>query len=500
MHKKKYHSKKLRNAVIALSLASIFSPIHPTLFYAPSILAQESSETTTSEDTTVEETTKKVELTGNQSLTEEDLNAIKEVYDLIKEDYIEDIDKKTLIEGALKGMVNATGDQFSEFYNIVESSDFEDSLSDSFEGIGVQFSLQSGKVVVISPIDDTPAQQAGIVANDIFLEADGTALDGLSTNEIVNLIRGEKGSKVKLKVQRGDKVFDVEITRDTIPVETVKANLDEHDNTIAKIQITQFGKGTYKELVSAINEMRQNGATAFVFDLRSNPGGLLDQALKISNMFLKDQDIIVQTAEKGQSPSDHKANAAQLGDFKVTEPYVVLIDNGSASASEILAAAIQQNTDNLILGEKSYGKGSVQMVVTQNDYGELKLTIAKWLTPDGTWIHQKGIEPDQEIKADPVTTALALSAETELKLEQGGDAIENLAVMLEALGYELTSTNYFNDAMKKAVETFQKEHNLEVTGIVSGDTATTLNDAIRQYIEEHDTQYDNAVKILKGES
>ncbi|MFS7122831.1 S41 family peptidase [Carnobacterium maltaromaticum] len=195
-----------------------------------------------------------------------------------------------------------------------------------------------------------------------------------------------------LTIKRGDQVFDVTVTRDTIPVETVNSCLDENDPTIGYIQITSFATPTYKEVTEAVEQLRKDGAKSFIFDVRQNPGGLLDQALQLSNMFVDEGKILMQTQERGQEPQVIKADAS-LGDFKVTEPVTLLVDEGSASASEILAGAMKESANVTVIGTKTFGKGTVQTVANLSDKSELKLTIAKWLTPEGQWIHKKGLEP-----------------------------------------------------------------------------------------------------------
>ena len=435
---------------------------------------------------------------NSTELTTEDIQIIQDVYNSIQQQYIHEIDKKTLLEGALKGMVTSIGDPYSEYLNAEESQAFEEDISSSFEGIGVQFSIRNGKVVVISPIDGTPAAKAGIQPNDIFLKADDTELtESMTTKDIVKLIRGPKGSEIKITIQRGDSVFDVKLIRDTIPVYSVTGTIDEENAEIGNIRITQFAENTAGELETKIKELREKGAKKFIFDLRSNPGGLLDQALRVANMFVEDGATIMQVEERNQPVDKYYANPL-YGTLKIKESYIMLINDGSASASEILAAAVSENTDSKLVGIKTFGKGTVQTVANQSELGELKLTIAKWLTPSGTWVHDNGISPDVEVDSHPAAKVILLDTTVELKKGQSSDFVESLATMMQAIGYDVTLGNYFDDKLEAAVKQFQKDNKLEETGIVMGDTAQLIMDKTREFVEGNDIQYKAARDILLG--
>lgn len=431
-----------------------------------------------------------------EELSDEDIQNFMDNYYAIQQFYIEDVSKDQLMEGALKGMVDSIGDPYSEYLNAQESADMNETVEGSFQGVGIQIMASDDQIVIVTPIDGTPASEAGIQPNDIILEADGTELTGMDTNEVVELIRGQEGSTVNLLIQRGSSEFNVELERAEIPITTVTGELDEENETIGNVQITQFNGTTYDELVSAVEDLREQGATSFVFDLRYNPGGLLDQGLAISNMFLEDDEIIMQMEESGTTTSTYVANDSEYGDFQINEPYVLLINEGSASASEILAAAIKENTDAPIVGTTSFGKGSVQTILNPTDFGELKLTFARWLTPSGEWIHDVGVEPTVQVEGHPIETSIILDSEEVLALGDGSDQVESLTNMLDAFGYEVNVGTYFDETIQTAVEQFQEDNDLEVTGEVTGETATTLNTKAREYIQENDAQYDAAVDVL----
>lgn len=394
-------------------------------------------------------------------------------------------------------MVEAIGDPYSEYLNAEESTSFEEDFQDSFEGIGVQFMMENGRVTVISPIDETPAGEAGLLPNDIILEADGVELSDMNTNEVVSLIRGPKGSDVTLLIQRNNSTFEVILTRDTIPNITVTGEIDANEASIGHIKISQFADNTYNELVDIVQDLRKQGATSLIIDLRMNPGGLLDSALDIGNMFLEDGEMIMQISERNSDGNaEFVANERAYGSFKIKEAYTVLIDEGSASASEILAAAVQENTESKLIGQTSFGKGTVQTILNPSDLGELKLTSAKWLTPSGNWIHDVGIEPDILVENFPVASSLLMNSNETLEVGVSNEFVESLALMLNALGYEVASENYFDEELEEAVKSFQNDNELEADGKVTGDTAHTLNRLVRDYLKENDPQYDAAVKLL----
>ncbi|MCR8968831.1 S41 family peptidase [Facklamia sp. 7083-14-GEN3] len=432
-------------------------------------------------------------------LTKEDLAIIQEVYNSLQINYIEELDKEELLEGALKGMVDAVDDPYSEFLNPTEMTPFNDSLEGSFTGIGVQFMLKDGLPTVIAPVDGTPAAKAGIKANDIFLKANDVDLQGLDTSEIVQNIRGPLGSEITLTIKRGQSTFEVTMIREEIPLTTVDYEQDDEYDQVGVVKVSQFASSTYEEIVSAVEDLRSKGVDRFVFDFRYNPGGMLETALQVSNMFLEDDQVIMQTDDRLNDPFEYLASDERYGEFQITESYVLLIDEGSASASEILAAAIKENTDSPVIGVTSFGKGTVQRMISESTYGELKLTVAKWLTPSGAWIHEKGIEPDQKVEAPEVANAIVLNQEEDLKLGDASEYVQSASLMLQALGYQNEESAYFSPEMEEAVKKFQTDFDLVSNGIIDSATADKLVEEIRTYLEEEDPQYQAAIKALLGE-
>lgn len=324
-----------------------------------------------------------------------ELQNFSKVLNLIQQYYVEEVNTKKLIYGAIKGMLREL-DPHTNFMPPEIFKEFETETSGEFGGLGIEISIQNGVLTIISPIEDTPAWEAGIKAGDKVIAVDNKSTKGLSLAEASLLMRGKKGSKVVLKIIRDNEESprEISITRGSVKIRSVKyTNLEEG---YAYVRITSFIENTAKDLEKIINDhIKKNGKVeGLLIDLRRNPGGLLDQAVKVSDMFLKD-GIIVSTIgriknEKEVTKATKKTNAF---DF----PIVVLLNEYSASASEIVSGALQDNKRALIVGKRSFGKGSVQSVIRLGDGSGLKLTVARYYTPSGISIQAEGIKPDIEI-------------------------------------------------------------------------------------------------------
>ncbi len=317
-----------------------------------------------------------------------------EVYDQVRKNYVEPVTDKQLIEGAIKGML-ASLDPHSSYLDAKEYGEMMVTTRGEFGGLGMQVTMENGAVKVISPIDDTPAAQAGIKPGDLILAIDSAPVSEMTLEEAVDKLRGAVGTPVKLIIRReGRDPFELSLTRADIKVAPVKSHLE--DNDIAYIRITSFSERTANSLEQAMKTLRQqaNGTLAgVVLDLRNNPGGLLDQAVAVSNDFLDSGEIV---SMKGRLPQDNRTFSAQP-DHDVAQglPVVVLINGGSASASEIVAGALHDDHRAILLGTRSFGKGSVQTVLpVKQSGGAVRLTTALYYTPSGRSIQGEGIEPD----------------------------------------------------------------------------------------------------------
>lgn len=431
--------------------------------------------------------------TANQSL-----GKISSIYSTLYYNYYKQISQKKLTDGAINGMISALGDPFSEYMSETESSNLNDTMSGSFGGIGTQVEKSSNAIKVIAPIAGTPASKDGIKANDLIVKINGRQTSDMTLNKAVQIMRGKVGTKVTITIKRNGQTFDKILVRAKIPVKTVTETLDSKNKSIGVIAVTTFSQNTAKEMKQAIVSLRKQGAKSFVIDMRNNPGGLMDQALKMSSMFVKDGKVILQVASRSGKPTIYRAGKQFDNGFKVHEKTVVLINGGSASAAEIFSSALRQSAGVKLIGTKSYGKGTVQNTLPFKDKTELKLTIAKWLTPNGTWIHHKGLQPD--IKADypSIAYVLAPNVNKELKLDDSGSSVESLQKMLNFLGYDAGKENgHFSEKTQKAVEAYQKENKLTVNGKADTKTLTTLETQISQKINQNDPVLEKAEEELR---
>ncbi|NYF24726.1 S41 family peptidase [Sporosarcina sp. JAI121] len=439
---------------------------------------------------------KVVEVVSPQKQASKDRKAFEKLYDAydqMEADYYEDIDETAVIDGAINGMIEALGDPYSDYLNQQEAQQLSESISSSFEGIGAEIQEQNGYINVVSPIKNSPAERAGILPNDTIIAVDGKSIQGMSSSEAVLLIRGEKGTTVTLSIRRGEAVdpVDVKIKRDVIPIETVYAEM--LDDGIAHIHITSFSEGTYDELLAALDEMEVAGMKGLVVDVRQNPGGRLDTAIDISDLFVENGKNLFQFAGKGIAPEIYKAS----GNRKVKIPVALVIDDGSASASEILAAAMKESAKIPLIGVKTFGKGTVQTPKDLADGSNLKLTTAKWLTPDGNWIHKKGIEPDIKVPYPSYAMLPFLDSAMEMKEGMLSPSIKAAEEMLEAVGYEPGEIDGLFDARTElAVKNLQKDLSLDINGILKGDTTYGLMEKLRTKIQEDDPQLMKAKEVL----
>jgi carboxyl-terminal processing protease len=417
-------------------------------------------------------------------------------YDTIKDNYYEEIDEEKLVDGAINGMIKSLDDPYSAYMDKKEASSFHESISSSFEGIGAEIQEQDGQIMVVSPIKGSPAEKAGVKPNDIILSVDGKSVEGLSSSEAVLKIRGEKGTKVDLSISRAGESEPIKLTikRDTIPIETVYAEM--LDDGVAKIQVTSFSEHTVQELKTALEDMSKKDMKGLVLDLRGNPGGLLDQAIEMASLFIPNGEVVLQVEERSGNKDVYKSE--NDGELKI--PVVVLIDDGSASASEIVAAAVSESADIPLIGVKSFGKGTVQTAQDFEDGSNFKYTAAKWLTPEGNWIHKKGIKPDITVKLPDYANLPYISPDKELKASDSSSEVKAAEEMLKEAGHDPGKIDgFFDEATTNAVKAFQKEQKIKETGTIKDDTTVKLMQVIREKILKNDTQVKKAVEVLKKE-
>lgn len=422
---------------------------------------------------------------------------IEKVFYYLKQNYLDkDVTSEQLIQGALKGMAESVGDPYTTYLVNDETAQLDETVNGSFGGIGAELKSDQSRVVISTTMEGSPSQQVGLQADDVITKVDGEDMTGKTISEVVKKVRGEVGTDVVLTIERAGTSLEVKLTRASIAINTVKAELDKEDATIGHVRITSFAKNTAEELEKAVKDLTEKGAKSFVFDVRYNPGGLLDQAYKVANMFLKDGEPIVQVEDRFGEKKIYKASSS-IGEFKITQPYVLLVNEGSASASEILAAAIKEGAGGQIVGTKTYGKGTVQSVVDITDNSELKYTNAKWLTPKGNWIHKEGVTPTKEVNLPDYAFLKIIDARETLKVGTVSQNVLSVETILKGLGYSVTADGYFDEATKEAVKAYQQKEGLTATGEVDEETAQKLMNSVRELIQQNDTQYQAAKELLK---
>jgi carboxyl-terminal processing protease len=327
-------------------------------------------------------------------------------------------DPQKILYGAVKGAVKASGDSYTEFFPPKELSDFKTQLKGSFGGIGAEVGKKNGQIVIIAPLDDSPAKKAGILAQDIVVMVDGVLTTDWSIEEAVEKIRGEKGTKVTLSIYREGrpKPFDLEIVRDEIKIKSVKLEFKEtNGKKVAIISLTRFGDDTFELFNKTVGEVLRSSVSGIVLDLRNNPGGYLNSAVEVASNWVKDGEVIVTEAKSKGVPEVFRAEGkSRLASI----PTIVLINGGSASASEILAGALQDYGISKLIGEKSFGKGSVQELVDLKGGGAVKVTVAKWITPKGKNLNKDGLVPDIEVKLTEEDIKNAKDTQMEKALEE----------------------------------------------------------------------------------
>lgn len=333
----------------------------------------------------------------NTADTYKQLNLFGNVFERVRSEYVEEVSDKELVETALNGMLTAL-DPHSSYLTEDDFSSMQVQTKGEFGGLGIEVTMENGLVKVVSPIDDTPAFEAGIQANDMIVEIDGEQVMGMSLSDAVSKMRGKVGTDIDLTVVREGEAepLEITITRDIIQIQSVRSRV-ENEN-IGYIRITTFNQQTFPGLKKAIQEIKAEAGdslTGYVLDLRNNPGGLLDQAIAVSDAFLDKGEIV---STRGRQSDDVRRDNATPGDLVDGLPIVVLINGGSASASEIVAGALQDHKRAIVMGTKSFGKGSVQTVITLPGHGAMRLTTARYYTPSGRSIQATGIEPDIKVE------------------------------------------------------------------------------------------------------
>ncbi len=362
--------------------------------------------------------------TANSADTYKQLDLFGAVFEKVRAEYVDDVSDDFLIESAINGMLTSL-DPHSNYLNTKNFDDMKVQTRGEFGGLGIEVSMENGIVKVVSPIDDTPAARAGLKPGDLITHIDGEPVQGMTLPEAVEKMRGPVSSEIKLTIRReGREPFDIKLIRATIKIQSVRSHL-EGDN-IAYIRITTFNEQTDVGLNNAMKNLKQqagNKLLGVVLDLRNDPGGLLDQAVAVADAFLDKGEIV---STRGRRSEDAQRYDARPGDIAAGLPMVVLINGGSASASEIVAGALQDHHRAILLGTRSFGKGSVQTIIPLPGHGAMRLTTARYYTPSGRSIQAKGIDPDivveaAKIEKPPEKGEATVATASDLKRDDSGE-------------------------------------------------------------------------------
>lgn len=442
-------------------------------------------------------------LSGNEKIITDDSPKRSEfvklyhVYDTLNKDYYKDVKKEDLVDAAIKGMVSGLKDPYSEYMTAKEQSEFSESMQGDFQGIGAEVEQKDGKILISSPIKGAPAYKAGIKPNDIILAINSKTIEGWNTQQVVNKIRGKKGTDVVLTIKRGSlEPFKVTITRDRIHMDSVTSKITKDKTAI--ITVTKFQEKTSTEFHDALKNMDEKGMKRLVIDLRNNPGGYLDEATKMANEFLDKGDTILYT-ENRQGDKKNLTTKNPANPITNDLNTVIILNEGSASASEVFAEALRENNKAEIVGTKSFGKGIVQTATPYKDKSMLKYTKTKWLTPQENWIHKKGIVPDVEAKLPAYTNAQILDPDTVLSVGEKGNNIKSLELGLKALGYNPGKIdNVFDSKTEQAIIEFQTDKDLKINGQFSGKTTEKFTELLMKKVQSDDTQLKTAIKEAKS--
>ncbi|HWO76591.1 MAG TPA: S41 family peptidase [Bacillus sp. (in: firmicutes)] len=443
----------------------------------------------------------KEEAQPNQSdpyILSDSLRKVQRAFDLISTGYVEEIPKEELVEGAIQGMLSALDDPYSVYMDEETTKQFSNTLESEFEGIGAEISKIEGKIYIISPFKNSPAEEAGLKPNDEIISVDGKNVSGMDLYDVTEMIRGEKGTVVNLVIKREglSKPLEIPVERAEIPNETVFTQTFENKGkTIGYIEITSFSENTDEDFIEELKAFEEKGIDGLLIDVRGNPGGLLSSVENILKELVSNTKPYVQIEERRGNQMQYFSNKKESKEY----PVAVLINKGSASASEILAAALKEVEGYTLIGEKTFGKGTVQQAVPMGDGSNIKLTLFKWLTPKGNWIHGKGIEPNVEIGQSEVYYTHPIQLEEPLKRDMNNENVKNAQVILDSLGFEPGRTDgYFSNQTEIAVKAFQQIKGMKMTGVIDTSTAAAMEKAVIEKMNDprYDLQLQTAIEII----
>ena len=422
----------------------------------------------------------------------EGFNELQVTYSRIMNNFLNGAEERDLIEGAIDGMVKSLGDQYSTYHPTEEGQEYVDSYAGNFYGVGAVIKDNNGKFTIESVYKEMPAEKSGLKPNDVILSVNGESSTGLTLQQLVSKVKGEKDTEVSITVLRGEEELTFTMTRAEIPVYTVESEMLE--GNIGYINILNFASETDTEFFNALDKLEAEGMQSLVLDLRSNPGGLVEQARNIADVLVPKDEIIYEVVFK-----DEKRHMSYPS--RQTEPFnkkvVVLVNEYSASASELLAAALKESAHAEIIGTTTFGKGIVQVFNQFKSGSVLVLTEAQWRTPEGSWINGKGVVPTQEVKLpeyayyEPITSERLLQGDS-------GESVVQLKKWLEAIGFKLTSSEVYDKETVDAIKSLQLKYKLEATGAYTKELTSYIYNEVSELLKRNDTQLNAAIQEAKN--
>lgn len=438
--------------------------------------------------------------TGNRYpvIREKEFKQFAASYDRVMSDYLNGAEPMQLLNGAAEGMVASLEDPYSSYMAGEKGDQYVQSYEGEFYGIGAEIRKEEGQFVISGLTKGAPAERGGLLPGDTITEVDGKPVKDLEQSELLGLVRGEEGTSVKLRLVRGSDSKPIEVTlkREAIPVHTVSSEMLE--DGIALITISRFAVKTAEEFTAELDKLQKEGPLkGLLLDLRSNPGGQLKPTIDIANILIPDGKVILNVVYK---------NERQIITYKSrqekewTIPVAVLVNGQSASASEVLTAALKESAGATVIGEQTYGKGVVQAYKQFPDGSVLTLTEAQWKTPGGTWINEKGVAPDYVVGLPAYVGLRPLAIGTEMKIGSFGDNVQTLQLMLKEVGYASAGREGYYDEQTAAVLTkFQQDEGLAATGEFNDKTGYKLLERLREKLDREDTQLLKGIELLKGQ-
>ncbi|MBE5673038.1 S41 family peptidase [Staphylococcus sp. SS35] len=432
-------------------------------------------------------------ISGLSQTEQENLNKIEYAYKTLNKDYYKKQDSDKLTKAAIDGMVKELKDPYSEYLTQEQTKSFNEGVSGDFVGIGAEMQKKNDQIMVTSPMKGSPAERAGIRPRDVITKVNGKSIKGKALDEVVKEVRGKENTEVTLTVQRGSEEKDVKIKREKIHVKSVEY---QKKGDVGVITINKFQNDTSGELKDAVLKAHKDGLRKIVLDLRNNPGGLLDEAVKMSNIFI-DKGKTVVKLEKGNDTESIKTSNDALKEAKDMD-VSILVNEGSASASEVFTGALKDYHKAKVYGSKTFGKGIVQTTREFDDGSLLKYTEMKWLTPDGHYIHGKGIKPDVAINTPKYQSLNVIPSSKTFKLGDDDKNVKTIKIGLSALGYNVDNeSSKFDTALENQVKAFQQDNKLEVNGEFNKETNNKFTELLVEKANKHDDVLDKLLKLLK---